>query len=183
MQASYGLLTGVMVYGTAFGGLFALVFAVANGRVAALGPRAVSALLGVAGFLAFYLVPNLKYPANPPAVGRPDTIAMRTALYFVMMTLSIAAMVGAAMLRRQLVARHGGWSAALAAAAFYLVSVAVVAALLPSVDEVPAGFPAVVLWRFRVDSVAMQAIMWATLGLGFGTLAERGFDGRRGSWN
>ena len=178
MQASYGLLTGVMVYSTAFGGLFALVFAVANRRVAALGPRAVSGLLALAGFLAFYLVPNLKYPANPPSVGRPETIGVRTELYFVMMSLSIAAMVAAAMLRRRLVARHGAWSAALCAAAFYLVSVAVLAALLPAIDEVPADFPPVVLWRFRIDSVAMQAIMWATLGLGFGALAERSFGGR-----
>ena len=177
MQASYGLLTGVMVYGTAFGGLFALVFALANGRVAALGARAVSGLLAMTGFLAFYLVPNLKYPANPPSVGRGDTIGMRTELYFVMMSLSIAAMVGAALLRRQLATRHGAWSAALSAAAFYVVSVAIVAALLPSIDEVPANFPAVVLWRFRVDSVAMQAIMWATLGLGFGVVAERTFHG------
>ena len=172
MQASYGLLTGVMVYSTAFGGLFALVFALAHGRVAALGARAVSALLATAGFLAFYLVPNLKYPANPPAVGHPDTIGMRTELYFVMVALSIAAMAGAAMLRRQLAARHGAWSAALGAAAFYVVSVALVAALLPSINEVPANFPAIVLWNFRVDSAAMQAIMWATLGLGFGALAE-----------
>ncbi len=181
MQASYGLLTGVMVYSTAFGGLFALVFALANGRIAALGPRAVSALLASTGFVAFYLVPNLKYPANPPSVGHPDTIGMRTELYFVMMSLSIAAMAGAAMLRRHLTERHGAWSAALAACAFYLASVAVVAALLPSVNEVPSSFPAVVLWSFRIDSAAMQAIMWATLGLGFGAVAETLYGGRLGS--
>src|ERR1700761_4794138 len=38
VQAGWGLFTGVMVYSTAFGGLFALVFAVANQRVAGLGP-------------------------------------------------------------------------------------------------------------------------------------------------
>ena len=173
MQASYGLLTGVMVYGTAFGGLFALVFAAANGRVATLGARAMSALLGLAGFVALYLVPNLKYPANPPSVGHPDTIGLRTDLYFTMMALSIAAMVAAATLRRRLLRPLGGWSATLVAAAAYLVSVAVVAAALPSIDEVPAGFPAVVLWDFRIDSLAMQAILWATLGLGFGVLVER----------
>ena len=172
MQASYGLLTGVMVYGTAFGGLFALVFAFAKGRAVALGPRAVSGLLALTGFIAFSLVPNLKYPANPPSVGQPGTIGMRTELYFAMMASSIAAMVGAAMLRRHLSARHDAWSSALVAAAFYALCVMVVAAVLPAIDEVPGNFPAVVLWDFRLDSIVMQAIMWTTLGLGFGALAE-----------
>ncbi len=182
MQASYGLLTGVMVYSTAFGGLFALVFAFANGRAVALGPRAVSGLLALTGFMAFYLVPNLKYPANPPSVGHPDTIGMRTELYFAMMALSIAAMVGATMLRRHLTARHGAWASALLAATFYTVCMIVAAAVLPSIDEVPGNFPAVVLWDFRLDSIVMQVIMWTTLGLGFGTLAERAaFPGSRGN--
>ena len=55
VQASLGLLTGVVVYSTAFGGLFALVFAFAHGRVGHLSPRAVSALLA-AGASARWLV-------------------------------------------------------------------------------------------------------------------------------
>ena len=41
VQASFGLFTGVVAYCAAFGGLFALVFAFVNGRVGAIGPRAV----------------------------------------------------------------------------------------------------------------------------------------------
>jgi predicted cobalt transporter CbtA len=181
MQASFGLLTGVVVYCTAFGGLFALIFAFANGRVGGLNPRALSALLALAGIIAIYVVPNLKYPANPPSVGHPDTIGIRTELYFIMMALSIAAMVGAVMLRKHLVPRHGAWSAALIASAGYVVVVALVAALLPPINEVPSDFPAVLLWHFRIDSLAMQVIMWATLGLGFGALTERAKIARWGS--
>ena len=36
-----------------------------------------------------------------------------------------------------------------------------------------------VLWDFRLDSIVMQAIMWTTLGLGFGVLAERPAPGHR----
>jgi hypothetical protein len=180
MQASFGLLTGVMVYCIAFGGLFALVFAFANGRVSDLSPRAVSALLALTGIIAVYVVPNLKYPANPPSVGQPDTIGIRTELYFIMMALSIAAMVGAAVLRKRLAPRHGAWSAALIGSAAYGVAVALVAALLPPVNEVPPDFPAVVLWHFRIDSLAMQVIMWGALGLGFGALTERATVARQG---
>ena len=173
VQAGLGLFTGVMVYSTAFGGLFALVFAVADRRAVTLGPRATSALLAASGFVAVYVVPNLKYPANPPSVGQPDTIGQRTALYFIMLALSVAAMVVAALLRKRLVARWGEWTAALLAAGIYLVAVIVVASTLPGVDEVPDGFPAVSLWHFRVASFGMQLIMWATIGLAFGALAER----------
>src|SRR6185312_15802850 len=48
VQAGLGLLTGTVVYSTAFGGLFALVFAFAYGRVGSLSPRALAALLAVA---------------------------------------------------------------------------------------------------------------------------------------
>jgi predicted cobalt transporter CbtA len=173
VQAGFGLFTGVVVYATAFGGLFALVFAVADRRVASLGPRAVSGLLAAAGFIAVYVVPNLKYPANPPSVGQPDTIGYRSALYFIMLALSVAAMVIGAILCRKLAARHGGRNAALISAAFYLAAVIAVAILLPSINEVPEEFPAVVLWQFRIASFGMQLIMWATFGLVFGVLAER----------
>src|SRR5271165_196989 len=71
VQAGIGLFTGVMVYNVAFGGLFALAFALAYGRIRDFGPRATSALLAVLGLFAIYIVPNLKYPANPPAIGDP----------------------------------------------------------------------------------------------------------------
>jgi hypothetical protein len=182
MQASFGLLTGVMVYSTAFGGLFALVFAYANGRVShrGLSPRAVSALLALAGIVAVYIVPNLKYPSNPPSVGHPDTIGLRTELYFMMMALSIAAMVAATVLRKRLAPMYGVWSAATIAGTAYVVAVVLVAALLPSINEVPPDFPAVVLWHFRIDSLCMQVIMWTTLGLGFGALTERAAMTSRG---
>jgi predicted cobalt transporter CbtA len=179
MQASFGLLTGVVVYCTAFGGLFALTFAYVNGRIGNLSPRAVSALLGAGGFIALYIVPTLKYPANPPAVGDPDTIGYRTELYFVMMLISIVTMIFAVIVRQRLVARHGGWSATLAAAAVYIACIIVAQLLLPGINEVPDAFPAVVLWNFRIASLGMQFVMWATLGLLFGSLTQRAMAVRR----
>ena len=172
-QAGIGLLTGVGVYSVAFGGLFALAFALAYGRMASLGPRSTAAVLALLGIVAVYVVPNLKYPANPPSGGDPETIGMRSGLYFAMIAFSVAAMVGAGMLRNRLLARLGTWDASLIAAAAYLVTMLVAGMLMPGVNEVPEGFPATVLWQFRVASLGAQAIMWATLGLAFGALTER----------
>jgi predicted cobalt transporter CbtA len=179
VQASLGLFTGVMFYSIAFGGLFALVFAAADRRIADVGPRETAALLAALGIVAVYIVPNLKYPANPPSVGQPDTIGVRTALYFIIMVTSIAAMIGAMVVRKRLAPRIGVWSAALIAVGFYSVVVAVVARLLPGINEVPDEFPAVVLWQFRIASLGMQLVMWATIGLLFGWATERAFAGRR----
>jgi predicted cobalt transporter CbtA len=173
VQASLGLFTGVVIYSAAFGGLFALVFAFAYGRIGNLNPRAVSALLALGGFLSLHVVPNLKYPANPPSVGEPETIGLRTALYFSIILISIVAMILAVMAHRRLASRFDGWSATLIAAAGYLVVIVVADLLLPTINEIPEDFPAVLLWRFRVASFGMQAIMWTTIGLLFGALTER----------
>ena len=173
VQAGIGLFTGVMVYSAAFGGLFALAFAVAYGRIGALSPRALSLVLAALGFVAVHLVPSLKYPPNPPSVGDPDTIGLRTALYFSLIAVSLVAMVAAGMLRSRLQRWLGGWNAWLVAGTAYLVLMIVVGLALPRIDELPEAFPAVVLWQFRVASLGAQLILWATLGLAFGALAER----------
>jgi predicted cobalt transporter CbtA len=173
VQAGIGLFTGVAIYSAAFGGLFALAFALAYGRIADFGPRATSALLAAVGIVAVYIVPALKYPPNPPSVGDAETIGMRTALYFAMIAISLAAMIVAGMLRARLQPRRGQWNALLISGALYLILVAVAGAALPSINEVPDQFPAVVLWQFRIAALGAQIIMWATLGLGFGALTER----------
>jgi hypothetical protein len=173
VQAGIGLFTGVTVYSVAFGGLFALAFALCYGRMGAFSPRATSALIAISGFIAVYAVPILKYPANPPSIGNPDTIGLRTAIYFGMLLLSLVSMIVAWNVRSRLLDSLGVWNAALVAAAVYLVVVVVFALAMPSLDEVPEGFPAVVLWQFRIASLGAQAVMWTVLGLGFGAWVAR----------
>ncbi len=173
VQGWIGLFTGVTVYSVAFGGLFALAFAICYSRMGDFSPRVTSPLIAISGFVAGYLVPILKYPANPPSVGNPDTIGMRTAIYFVMLLLSLAAMIAAWNVRNRLVGQHGEWNATLIAAAVYIVAVVLIAFAMPPLNEVPEGFPAVVLWQFRVASLGAQAIMWTVIGLGFGAWVER----------
>jgi predicted cobalt transporter CbtA len=172
-QAGLGLLTGVAVFGTALGGLFSLVFAFAYGRLGHLHARGASALLALFGFVSVAIAPFLKYPPNPPAVGNPDTIGPRTALFFVMVAISIASAVFAVWLQRRMQASKGAWTATLIAGAAYIVLIAIAIAVLPRIDEVPADFSATLLWNFRLASIGIQAIIWTTLGLLFGALAAR----------
>jgi hypothetical protein len=174
VQAGLGLFVAVMVYSAAFGGLFGLAYAFAYGRMPdTLTPQALALVLAAMGFVAIYVVPNLKYPANPPSVGEPETIGVRTALYFGMIAVSFAAMAGSVAFRRLFVARLGHWNATLIAGAYYIALMAAFSFVLPAVNEVPEQFPAVVLWKFRIASVGAQLILWVTLGLLFGALTQR----------
>lgn len=172
-QAGIGLLTGVVTYGAAFGGLFALTFAYAYGRVGRIAPRPLAAWLALAAFVALAIVPNLKYPANPPSVGDPETIGYRTGLFFLMIAISIATMIFSLSVRRHLSARLGKWNASIAAGLVFAAIIAAIQLALPVINEVPAAFPAVVLWKFRVAAIGMQVIMWTTIGLLFGAWVER----------
>ena len=104
-----------------------------------------SVLLATFGFLGLYVIPSLKYPANPPAIGNPDTIGSRTLSYFVMFALFLAGMIGGLVARQRLSARFGGWNASLIAIGGSVIVVGIVMLVLPPVQEVPEGFPAVVL--------------------------------------
>ena len=180
VQSTVGLGTAVIVYGAAIGGLFALAFAAVYGRIGTLSPQATAGLLALLGFVAVYLVPALKYPANPPAVGNPDSIGLRTGLYLLMLVCSLVALAIATRLRRSFVSSHGAWNGTVLAAGVYFVLVCVAMLVLPRINEVPDNFSALLLWNFRIASLGMQVILWAGLGLGFGLLAERYLASSRG---
>ncbi|MBB5855860.1 CbtA family protein [Amycolatopsis umgeniensis] len=173
VQSTVGLLTGVGLYGVAVGGLFSLAFAFVYGRLGTLRPRVTAALLAGGAFVVVFLVPFLKYPANPPAVGQAGTIGSRTSLYFGFVALSLLIGILAAAFGRKLADKLGAWRGGLIAAGGYVVLIAVAAALLPSIDEVPAEFPGSTLWTFRLASVGTQVVLWTVLGLAFGALSEK----------
>ncbi|MDE7549094.1 CbtA family protein [Acetobacter fabarum] len=180
VQASYGLLTAVLMYGAAYGGAFAIVFALAYKRLNLSSPRVLALLLAGVGFLTFVLIPDLKYPPNPPAVGLEETIGLRTAMYFAMVGIAIAISMISLLVGRALVASLGCWNAVLCGIALGLALVVVAQFGLPDINEVPGNFPAIVLWRFREAAIGMQLVMWSTLGLVFGALAEKLLQPQRG---
>ena len=94
VQANIGMGFGVLAFGVAMGALFAVVYCVVYGRVGNLSPRLLSVLLAGGMFLSLYVIPFLKYPANPPAVSLDETIRQRTLLYLMMVVLSAAMFAG-----------------------------------------------------------------------------------------
>ena len=173
VQKTLGLLTGTLLYGVALGGIFGLVYAYAQNRYIVSDPRQLSAVIAGLGYVAIVIVPTLKYPGNPPSIGSPETIGIRSAAYFLLIAVSIASLTLSIQLHRRFVARFGSWNGALVSGAFYLMLIVILYQLFPSIDEVPSTFPASLLWRFRIASWELQALLWASLGLTYGWIAER----------
>lgn len=173
IQSTVGLAVAVGFYGAAIGGLFALAYAFALGRLGRLSERATALVVALGGFLTLFLLPFLKYPANPPAVGNPDTIGRRTTLYFLMVVITVAAGVGAAILARQLEPRLGGWNGTVAAVVIAGLVVLGASWLMPTINEVGRDFPAATLWSFRAASIEIQVVLWSVLGVAFSLLTAR----------
>ena len=199
LQANVGLSVGVIGFGLGLGCLFGVVYCLAWGRVGRVSARALSLRLAGAGFVALSLVPFLKYPPNPPAVGNGDTIAQRAGLYGVMVVASVVFGAGAVWLGRRLAARYGTWNATLLAGLAFAVAIGLVMAALPPLGalgtgaaeagalltETPQpltdasgaivypGFDADVLYWFRLYALLTQALLWGVLGVAFAPLAER----------
>ena len=198
-QATVGIGVGMVLFGVAMGALFAVVYTVCLGRVGTLRPRTLAVLVATGGFLGIYLVPFVKYPANPPSIGHAETIGARSGLYLLMVVCSVMFLVGAVWLGRWLQSRLGTWNASVVAGAAFVVAIGIVMGLLPSFGQLAAnvqqygnqatetplplrnaagvivypGFPADVLFAFRLSSVATQLILWATIGLVFAPLADQ----------
>ncbi|MFL6160067.1 MAG: CbtA family protein [Marmoricola sp.] len=162
-QSTWGLLTGTLAIGTALGGLVALAAAGVVGRIGRLRPSQSTALVALVGFVAVALVPFLKYPASPPAVGDPGTIGERTGLFFGFLAVSLVAAIACTVLASRLLPGLGAYRTVGIGVGTYLLVVVAAAQLMPTVNEVGA-FPAQTLWTFRRASVTTLAAMWGTIG-------------------
>jgi predicted cobalt transporter CbtA len=185
VQGNLGIGLGMVAFGVAMGALFAVAYMVCLGRVGNVRPRTLALLLAGAGFLTLQLVPFLKYPANPPAIGAEETIGRRSAYYLIMVLASVLFVILAGILGQRLRDRFGTWNASLLAGAAFVVATGVLMALLPSFHETPPalkdpqggivfpGFDADLLYEFRLYSLGAQLLLWAAIGLVFAPLADR----------
>ena len=172
-QTAGGVAANV-VYALIVSAVFGVVFAKLRHRLPGATDLTRSLWLALVGFGVFALVPGIKYPANPPAVGDPDTVGERTLQYLACIALSLLAAVAltrlAGVLRRRL-DRH---TQVLAVAVATVATFALLLVLLPGTpDEIAPEVPASLVWDFRLRSLGSLALLWVGLGLGLGWLLER----------
>jgi hypothetical protein len=190
VQSNIGMGLGVLLFSVALGALFAVVFCVAYSRISNVSARKLAVLTAGAMLIALWVVPALKYPPNPPATSLDETIKQRALLYLLMVALSALLMVASVYLAFQLTPKLGAWNATLAAGGAYIVAVAIVMLILPTINETPGpmvndagtivfpGFPAVDLYEFRLYALGTQVIVWTTIGLFGAAMLSRLLDSK-----
>lgn len=171
VQKLLGMPAGFVLVGIALGLLFAIAYRVLPSD-ADDWHRSTGLALGA--FLALGAVPQLRYPANPPGVGDPGTITTRTSSYLLAVALGVVVVAGAYAALRALDRR--GVAAPVRQPLVVAGSLAVVAlgyALLPGSGDA-VEVPATLVWDFRIRSLGVLALLYASLGAIFGLLAGRG---------
>jgi hypothetical protein len=167
-QRGIGLFAALGLAGAAFGALYGSLFSALRGQ-RDLFRRALTT--GAVLATATTIVPWLKYPPNPPAVGDPSTIDRRQLLYSLLIVLTgVVLMVVlnvAKRLRDEGASEMRRW---LTTAAVFVVPMAVVLTVLPPNTD-PITVPASLIWEFRLVSLTGNILRWGLLSVAFGLLA------------
>jgi predicted cobalt transporter CbtA len=161
-----GLFVGFLIYGLTWSLLFGAVFHLAQRWQPDWSPMRRGLAVALVAYWSVALFPFLKYPANPPGVGDPDTITYRQALYLGSLGLSVLGTALAIALARS---RRRGWRPALAFLAVFALAVYVVLPGNPDAIEMPMP----IVMTFRALSIAGLTLFWAVLGVTFGALLRR----------
>lgn len=154
--------------------IFGVVLARCRHHLPGRSDLARSLWLAGAGFTVFALIPALKYPANPPAVGDPDTVDERTLQYLACLAVSLVAAIALFQLAERLRHRTDPTTRTAAVTAAAVALYGVILVVLPaSPDEIAPQVPASLVWDFRIRSIGNLALLWTGLGMGTGLLLQR----------
>ena len=160
-QKSGQVLAGVIL-GLAMGSLFGIVFALSKNSLPGKNDISKAVILSGIMWLALYLIPFLKYPANPPTVGDAETVVLRMMLYVTFIIISGVAVVGFYKLSKKL--NSNKKYLALVGYAGFMMLLFVVMPDNP--DEITA--PMNLVNEFRFVSVLGVSSFWVCVGIIFG---------------
>jgi MFS family permease len=90
------------ILGLSIGSLFGIVFAYTHSSVPGSNNKKKALIVASIMWFVLFLMPALKYPANPPAVGDPETIYYRQSLYVAFLVISGFSALGLAFLYRKM---------------------------------------------------------------------------------
>jgi hypothetical protein len=168
-----GGMAAAVIYGAALGAVFGIAYAVVRHRLRTADDWQAAVAVAAAGVAGVFLLPFLKYPANPPTVGDPDTIGRRTALYLVAVAWSLVATWAGWRAWRALAARGLPTARAAPATVAVWAGLAVVGLVSLPPNPDPVNGPATLVWQFRLASVGGAVAYWAVVGMMFGWLRVR----------
>jgi len=165
-QKSGQILAG-MILGTSVGSLFGIVFALSRNSLPGKNNIKKALILSGIMWMTLYLIPFLKYPANPPTVGDSETVVLRAILYLSFITISGIGAIGFYKLskkfknKKKFVSLIG-----------YGVFISIAFVMMPdNPDEITA--PMNLVNEFRLMSVLGVSSFWISVGIILGFFWNR----------
>ena len=165
-QKSGQILAGVIL-GVSMGSLFGIVFALSRNSLP--GNNDIKKSIVLAGMMwsALYLIPFLKYPANPPTVGDGETVVLRAILY-----LSFIAISGIGVISFYQLSKKFKNNKKFVALIGYGLFITIVFVVMPeNPDEITA--PMNLVNEFRIMSVLGITSFWISIGIILGFFWHR----------
>lgn len=157
------------ILGLSIGSLFGIVFAYTHSSVPGSNNKKKALIVASIMWFVLFLMPALKYPANPPAVGDPETIYYRQSLYVAFLVISGFSALGLAFLYRKMGALNIK-KAIIPAAYAAIISGAYLA--MPANPD-PINAPMDLVMGFRITSAITISMFWGLLGVIFGTFWDK----------
>jgi len=165
-QKSGQILAG-MILGTSVGSLFGIVFALSRNSLPGKNNIKKALILSGIMWMTLYLIPFLKYPANPPTVGDSETVVLRAILYLSFIAISGIGSIGFYKLskkfknKKKFVSLIG-----------YGVFISIAFVMMPdNPDEITA--PMNLVNEFRLMSVLGVSSFWISVGIILGFFWNR----------
>ena len=164
------------ILGMSLGALFGIVFVYCRNSLLQYSTSNIRKALILAGIMWFvlFLIPALKYPANPPAVGDPETIYYRESLFIGFIAISGLTTLGLTFLYRKLgsLAASNRRNRTIVVPLIYAaIMVGAFLILPPNPDEITA--PADLVQGFRIASAFTMSVFWGLLGIILGAFWDR----------
>jgi predicted cobalt transporter CbtA len=163
-----GAFAGGAIYGAGFASLFGVIFVFARSKLPGKNNKQKAILLAGIMWLVLFLMVALKYPANPPAVGDPETIYYRETLYVGYIMISGLAALGMAVIWIRTTINSKKIIIPLMYAAI-MVTAYVVMPSNPDKIEISMGL----LQTFRILTAITIGVFWGILGIIFGSLWDK----------
>lgn len=163
-----GAFAGGAIYGAGLASLFGVVFVFARSKLPGKNNKQKAILLAGIMWLVLFLMVALKYPANPPAVGDPETIYYRETLYVGYILISGLAALGMAVIW----IRTRMNSKKIIIPLMYAAIMVTAYVVMPSnPDKIEISMD--LIQSFRILTAITIGVFWGTLGIIFGSLWDK----------
>jgi predicted cobalt transporter CbtA len=164
------------ILGTSIAALFGIVFAYSRKSIPGSNNKKKALILAGIMWFVLFLVPALKYPANPPAVGDPETIYYRQTLYLAYLAISGFTALGVAFMYRKMkeaITSHKDSSMLieLPAVIYAVIMITAFLAMPPNPDAINA--PMDLVTGFRIASAITMSVFWGLLGTILGAFWDK----------